>query len=61
MHAVDFHRHQVGPAQARRILKEAVSAPDHLGDFALGIFGPKHDVDLQLPERTPHEPLDLTE
>ena len=47
--------------EARRILKEAVSAPEHLGDFALGIFGSKHGVDLQLPERTPHEPLDLTE
>lgn len=47
--------------EARRILKEAVSAPDHLGDFALGIFGPEHGVDLQLPDRTPHEPPDLTE
>ena len=47
--------------EARRILKDAVSAPDYLGDLALRIFGPKHGVDLQLPERTSHEPLDLTE
>jgi len=47
--------------EARRILKEAVSAPDYLGDLALRIFGPKHGVDLQLPEREPHEPMDLTE
>ena len=47
--------------EARRILKEAVGAPDQLGDFALEIFGSKHGVDLQLPEKTPHEPLDLTE
>jgi hypothetical protein len=47
--------------EARRILKDAVNAPDHLGDLALRIFGPKHGVDLQLPDRTPHEPLDLTE
>ena len=47
--------------EARRILKDAVSPPDHLGDLALGIFGPKHGVDLQLPERIPHEPLDLSE
>ena len=47
--------------EARRILKDAVSAPDYLGDLALRIFGPKHGADLQLPQRTRHEPLDLTE
>jgi len=47
--------------EARRILRDAVSAPDQMGDLALRIFGPKHGVDLELPERTPHEPLDLTE
>ena len=47
--------------EARRILKGAVSAPDQLGDLALRVFGPKHGIDLQLPERTPHEPLELSE
>ena len=47
--------------EARRILKDAVSAPDCLGDLALRIFDPEHGVDLQLPERTPHEQLDLIE
>lgn len=47
--------------EARRILKEAVTAPDRLGDLALRIFGPNHGVDLELPERTAHEPLDLAE
>ncbi len=47
--------------EARRILKEAVGAPDRLGDLALRIFGPRHGVDLELPERTAHEPLDLSE
>lgn len=46
--------------EARRILKEAVSAPERLGDLAVRIFGQKHGVELQMPERTPHEPLDLT-
>jgi antitoxin FitA len=46
--------------EARRILKDAVSAPERLGDLAVRIFGPKHGVDLHIPERTPHEPLDLT-
>ena len=47
--------------EARRILKKAVSAPDYLGDLAIRIFGPEHGVDLQLPERAPHEPRDLSE
>lgn len=47
--------------EARRILREAVSAPERLGDLAVRIFGPTHGVDLQLPQRTPHEPLDLAE
>lgn len=47
--------------EARRILKDAVTAPDLLGDLALRIFGRKHGVDLQLLERTPHEPMDLAE
>jgi antitoxin FitA len=47
--------------EARRILKDAVSTPDRLGDLALRIFGAEHGVDLQLPERATHEPLDLTE
>ena len=47
--------------EARRILKAAVSAPESIGDLALHLFGPEHGVDLPLPDRTPHEPLDLTE
>ena len=47
--------------EARRILKDAVSAPDCLGDLALRISGPEHGVDLQVPERTPLQPLDVTE
>jgi hypothetical protein len=46
--------------EARRILKDAVSAPDCLGDLALRIFGPEHGVHLRSPDRTPREPLDLT-
>ena len=46
--------------EARRILSQAVNAPERLGDLAVKIFGPRHGVDLQEPERTPHEPLDLS-
>lgn len=47
--------------EARRILKESVSAPDRLGDLALDLFGPRHGVDLELPEHAPHAPIDLRE
>lgn len=47
--------------EARRILKEAVAAPERLGDLALQIFGARHGVDLALPEREPHEPPELGE
>jgi plasmid stability protein len=47
--------------EARRILEEAVRAPSLLGDLALEIFGSEHGLDLELPDRTPHEPLDWTE
>jgi plasmid stability protein len=47
--------------EARRILKEAVSAPEQLGDLALQFFGPRHGVDLELPERPPHVPITLSE
>lgn len=47
--------------EVRRIIEQAVSGPERLGDMALSLFGPVHGVELNLPERTPHEPLDLTE
>lgn len=47
--------------EARRILKEAVSAPERLGDLAAQLFGSSQGLDLELEQRVPHEPLDLTE
>ena len=47
--------------EVRRILKEAVASPERLGDLALELFGPQYGVDLMLPERLPHEPMDLLE
>ena len=47
--------------EARRILKGAVSAPERLGDLALGIFGPHHGVDLELPKHAAHKPVGLSE
>ena len=45
--------------EVRRILKEAVSGPDRLGDFAVRMFGPTHGVDLEVPDHEPHTPIDL--
>ena len=46
--------------EVRRILKEAVSGPDRLGDLAVRIFGPTHGVDLELPDHEPHTPVNLS-
>jgi plasmid stability protein len=45
--------------EVRRILRQAVAAPERLGALAVECFGPDHGVDLELPAREPHEPLDL--
>lgn len=45
--------------EARQILTRAVSPPERLGDLFLKIFGPANGVDLDLPPREPHEPVDL--
>jgi len=47
--------------EARRILKDAVCASERIGDLALELFGPVHGVDLDLPQRAAHSPIDLSE
>ncbi len=46
--------------EVRRMLEQAVSAPARLGDVALELFGEDAGVELELIERAPHEPVDLT-
>ncbi len=46
--------------EARRILREAVAAPERLGDLALQFFGPHHGVDLELTDHASHNPIDLS-
>lgn len=46
--------------EVRRILRSSVSAPDRLGDFALDLFG-KDGVDLVIPDRAVHEPVDFAQ
>ncbi len=45
--------------EARRIIKEAVSAPKRLGDLARQMFGVSHGVELELHEHPPHEPIEI--
>ncbi len=47
--------------EVRRIFRRTVAAPERLGDLAVEIFGSKYGVELELPARKPHEPLDLNE
>ena len=47
--------------EVRCILNEVVSAPERLGDLALKTFGPNRGVDLELPKRSLHEPVELSE
>ena len=44
--------------EVRQILKCAVKAPDRLGDLALKYFG-DDGVELQLPPREAHDPIDM--
>lgn len=47
--------------EARRILKQATSAPERIGDLFLKYFGPANGVVLEVPPRKPHEPVDLSQ
>ena len=43
--------------ETRRIIRQAVATPERIGDLAVQLFGPAHGVDLELPEREPHQPV----
>ena len=47
--------------EVRQILKQAVSAPERLGDLAVRLFSPCYGGDeIELPSREVYEPLDLS-
>lgn len=46
--------------EARRILRQAVTTPKRLGDLSVQFFGAESGVELELPQRAPHEPLSFT-
>ncbi len=45
--------------EVRQIIRRFVGAPERLGKLALECFGPSYGVELELPARPPHEPVDL--
>jgi len=45
--------------QVRRILRQAVSAPERLGSLAVEIFGEDNGIDLERPLREVAKPIDL--
>lgn len=47
--------------EARRILTQAVSAPENLSEVFRKYFGEKHGVNLKLRRHKPHEPMDFAE
>jgi plasmid stability protein len=53
--------HQVSmEEEARRILRQAVTAPMRLGDLSVQFFGSKSGIELELPQRSPHEAPSFT-
>jgi plasmid stability protein len=48
--------------EVRRILKQAVAAPERIGDLAVRLFSPVYGgADLELPEREVNEPLEFSQ
>lgn len=45
--------------EVRQILRQAVAAPTKLGQLFLKTFGAKAGVELELPPREPHEPIEF--
>ncbi len=46
--------------EVRRIIEQAVAPPARVGDLALELFGENGGIELDLIERPPHEPVDLS-
>jgi len=48
--------------EARRIINQAVAAPEKLSDVFQVYFGPENGIDLDLlNQRNPHNPMDFNE
>lgn len=48
--------------EVRRIIKQAVSTPERLGDLAVRLFAPAYgEPELELPERKITDPIEFSE
>lgn len=45
--------------EARRIIYQAVSAPDQISKIFQKYFGAENGIDLNLDQRKPHKPMDF--
>jgi antitoxin FitA len=45
--------------EVRAILRSSIAAPERLSELARECFGPTGGVELELPPREAHDPLDL--
>jgi len=45
--------------EAKQILTQAIDKPLKLGDLALEVFGESNGVELELPEKIPHQALSI--
>ena len=46
--------------EVRRIIKQAVATPEHLGDLAVRLFSPAYGgANLELPKREDHDPMEF--
>ncbi|CAK0773545.1 antitoxin FitA [Gammaproteobacteria bacterium] len=54
------HHHVSMEEEARRIIRQSVAPPKRLGDLALQLFGSRSGVELELPQRAPHDPLNFS-
>jgi plasmid stability protein len=47
--------------EVRRLIRQAVAAPEKLGDLMYELFGPENGVDLDLPKRGSRDPIEFPE
>jgi plasmid stability protein len=45
--------------EVRQLIRRSVATPEEIGSLALWCFGSALGVEVELPERSPHEPIDL--
>lgn len=47
--------------EARQIISQAVAAPKRINDVFQKYFGSRNGINLDIPDRKPHKPMDFDE